>query len=194
MIAAPKARALQFISTKVETNHLDSLAFFQKAGFEPWYTELILSHNGIRQPESNLNFQNYQSEYFEQYVDAIRSSFYDLRSSNDFQPYYCCEKDQVKQEELERNKDRIFVMIQDEKLIGSVTIQEDFIEDVFVAPDYQGRGIGKEVMRFAVNKVIDSTNRPAKLSAIKWNSRALHLYQSVGFGLSKTIHYLRLFQ
>ncbi|NLX94336.1 MAG: GNAT family N-acetyltransferase [Clostridiales bacterium] len=189
-----KANALKFISTKVETNHLKSLEFFQKAGFEPWYTEVIFCHNGIRQPENNLIFRNYQPEYFEQYVDAIRNSFYELRRSNDFQPYYCCEPDRAKQEELERNKDNIFVLFQDEKFVASVTINDNFIEDVFVAPDYQGKGIGKEMMCFAVNKVIDSANSPAKLSAIKWNSRALCLYQSVGFELSKTIHYLRLFQ
>lgn len=194
LIDTSKGSVLKFISTKVETNHLKSLEFFQKVGFEPWYTELILCHNGIRQPESNLIFRNYQSKYFKQYVDAIRSSFYELRRSNDFQPYYCCEHDRAKQEELEHNKDNIFVLFQDEKLLASVTINDDFIEDVFVAPDYQGKGIGKEMMCYAVNKVIDSTNSPAKLSAIKWNSKALRLYQSVGFELSKTIHYLRLFQ
>ncbi|MDD4290635.1 MAG: GNAT family N-acetyltransferase [Clostridia bacterium] len=194
LIDTPQASALEFISTKVETNHSDSLVFFQKAGFEPWYTEYILWHNGTRQSESNLNFENYQSKYFEQYVDAIRSSFYELRRSNDFQPYYCCEKCLEKQEELENNKNNIYVIIKDEKLIASVTIIDNFIEDVFVVSDYRGRGIGREMMCFAVNKVIDSTNSPAYLSSIKWNVGPLHLYRGVGFEISKTIHYLRLFR
>lgn len=185
--------SLRLISTKVETNPLPSLNFFQNAGFKPWYTELILCHSGERQPGNDLVFVSYQSKYFGQYVHALRESFYELRSSNDFEPYYCCEPNQEKQEELEHNKDHIFLLLDGERLAASFVANGDSIDDVFVVPAYQGRGIGKKMMHYAVNTVLDSGKGPAELSAIAWNVKALHLYQSIGFRISKTIHYLRLF-
>lgn len=190
---APESGALRFISTKIETDHARSLTFFEQAGFEKWYTELILCHSGERQPESGLRFINYQSAYFERYVDTIRRSFHELRQANDFEPYDCCEPDEAKKNELERNKDHIYLLLDGERIAASVTAAPGVIEDVFVAPCDQGRGIGRQMMRFALNKAMEGGAGPVRLSAIEWNYRALRLYESVGFRVEKRMHYLRLF-
>lgn len=188
-----RRNTLAFISTKIETNHSQSLAFFRKAGFEIWYTGLTLCHSGERQPASGLRLINYRSEYFVQYIDAIRNSFYELRRANDFQPYYCCEPDEEKKKELERKKNDIYLLMDGSEIAASVIIDADSIDDVFVTPGYQGKGIGKKLMQFAVNRAIDRGNMSVTLSAIEWNTRALHLYESVGFHITKTVTYLRLF-
>lgn len=189
----PERRALRFVSTRVETNHAQSVAFFEKAGFTPWYTERILRHAGERPPVSELAFSNYRCEDFAAYVDAIRRSFYTLRSANDFEPYDCCEPTEAKKNELAQKKDRIYVLRDGDGIAASVTVEPGAIEDVFVAPAYQGRGIGKQMLRFALNKAIDGGAAQIELSAIEWNQRALRLYESVGFHVAKTIHFLRLF-
>lgn len=191
LMDVPERKGLEFVSTKIESDMPRSIDFFTKAGFEHWYTELILSYSGSKPSESKLNFISYTSEYFERYVDALRQSFYELRSSNDFKPYYCCEPNEAKWNELERNKDNVYLLLDGEKLIASVIVNKDVIEDVFVVPEYQGRGISKELLRFALNKAGEYDN--VKLSAIKWNKRALNLYESIGFKTAKTITYMRLF-
>lgn len=193
LLKAPQNIGLKFFSTKIETNHASSLDFFSKMGFEKWYTELIIFHDTERQPENNLEFIKYRTEYFKQYVDTIRRSFYDLRSSNDFQPYYCCEPDESKYNELEQNKDNIYILLDGDKIVASVTVKVNSIEDVFVSPDYQGKGIGKKMMHFAINKAIELGSSQIELSAIEWNKRALQLYRRVGFKNGKTIYYMRLF-
>lgn len=184
---------LQFISTKIETNHTESFDFFSKSKFEKWYTELILFHDRTRQPESDLAFIKYRSEFFEQYVNTIRDSFYDLRKSNDFQPYCCCEPDEAKYNELEQNKDNIYILLDGQKLVASVIVKMNSIEDVFVSPDYQKKGIGTKMMHFAINKAIDCGSSQISLSAIEYNKRALQLYREVGFNIEKEIHYMRLY-
>lgn len=189
----PEASALKFLSTKIETNHAQSLDFFRKNGFVDWYTELILCHSGERQPANDLPFISYSSEYFERYVDVIRHSFYELRKSNDFEPYYCCEPNDAKRDELEKNKDNVYILLDGERLVASVIVNDDYIEDVFVAPEYSGRGIGKKMVQFAINKALDNGSGAIKLSAIEWNKKAVHMYESVGFKTAKTMNYLRLF-
>jgi len=193
LIDGPDINNLEFISTKVETNHTDSLTFFHNRGFEEWYTEQILRYSGERQPESGLQLIKYRSEYFERYVAAIRDSFYELRRANDFKPYFCCEPDEAKRNELENNKGNIYLLLDGEKLVASVTVNEGMIDDLFVAPAYQGGGIGKKMMRFAVNTAIDNGSGNIMLSAIEWNARALHVYEGLGFQIVKSIYYLRLF-
>jgi len=159
-------------------------------------TDLCLdeAYSGARQPECDMEFINYESQYFEQYVEMLRRSFYEMRKCNDFEPYNCCEPDDAKRKELEENKDSIYLLMEDGKLAASVIINKNKIDDVFVVPDYQGKGIGRKLMQFAINKVIDSGNDFVELSAIAWNQRALHLYESVGFNIVKAIHYLRFLQ
>ena len=50
--------------------------------------ELDLIYAGSKQPESNLNFVAYEDQYFEQYAQGLRTSFYELRMKNDFQPFF----------------------------------------------------------------------------------------------------------
>lgn len=190
---SPECGSLRFTSTKVETNIPRSLDFFALAGYEKWYTEFILAYSGERQPESEMKFINYDSCYFEEYVSALRNSFYELRSANDFEPYYCCEPDENKRAELEKNKDSVFLLTDNGEISASVTVNGGFIEDVFVVPAYQGRGIGKKLMRFAVNRAMDNGFAEVKLDAIGWNTRALKLYESVGFRTVAESCYLRRF-
>lgn len=193
LTGARNGAAPRFLSTRIETNHQPSLAFFHHAEFREWYTELILSYCGERQPESRLAFVNYRPEHFERYIRAMQRSFYELRAANDFEPYACCQPDEAKRNELEQNRDCIYLLMDGEKLAASVVVGRSSIEDVFVVPEYQGKGLGREMMQFALNKALDNGSGPILLSAIEWNTRALRLYESVGFRVAKRICFLRLF-
>lgn len=87
---------LEFISTRIKLGEDDATFFYKKLGYEKWYTELALYYHGSEQPISNLKFIQYEDKYFKQYADGLRTSFYELRKSNDFQPYLCCELNEEK--------------------------------------------------------------------------------------------------
>jgi GNAT superfamily N-acetyltransferase len=186
---------LKFISTRIKLDKDDATSFYTKLGYEKWYVELVLYYHGSEQPKSSLNFVQYEDKYFEQYAEGIRTSFYELRKSNDFQPYLCCELNEEKRKEFLDNKENLFLLLNNEKLIASVIVYNNgSIGDIFVLPSYQGKGYGKKSMQFAINKAIEYGGNCISLSAIEWNTRAVNLYQSLGFDIEQTTHYYRLFR
>jgi len=186
---------LEFISTRIKVDKDDETSFYKKPGYEKWYGELKLYYHGSEQPKSNLKFVPYEDKYFEQYAEGLRTSFYELRKVNDFQPYFCCELNEEKRKEFIDNKSNLFLLLDNEKLIASVIVYNNgIIDDVYVLPSYQGKGYGKKTMQFAINKAIENGSNHTSIGAIDWNTRALNLYQSLGFDIVQTTHYYRIFK
>jgi GNAT superfamily N-acetyltransferase len=70
------------------------------------------------------------------------------------------------------------VAIEDGKMVGTCTLLEDEIKRVFVDPEYQGRGIGREMMRTRIAEAKDRGLRSVRLEA-SLVSRAV--YEHLGF-------------
>jgi len=184
----------KFISTRIKVDKDDATIFYKKLGYEKWYGELELHYHGTEQPKSDLQFVLYEDKYFEQYAEGLRTSFYELRKTNDFQPYLCCELNEEKRKEFLDNKDNLFLLLDNEKLIASIIINNNgLLDDLFVLPSYQGKRYGKKIVQFAINQAIKNGSNCISLAAIDWNTRALNLYQSLGFNIVQTTHYYRLF-
>lgn len=185
---------LEFISTRIKVDKDDATIFYKKLEYEKWYGELELHYHGSEQPKSDLKFVLYEDKYFEQYAEGLRTSFYELRKTNDFQPYLCCELNEEKRKEFLDNKDKLLLLLDNDKLIASILVNNNgLLDDLFVLPSYQGKGYGKKIMQFAINQAIKNGSNCISLAAIDWNTKALNLYQSLGFNIAQTTHYYRLF-
>ncbi|MBU3201800.1 GNAT family N-acetyltransferase (plasmid) [Clostridium estertheticum] len=186
---------IEFVNTRIKVDKDDATSFYKRLGYENWYVDLNLYYHGPKQPKSDLKFVPYEDKYFKQYADGLRTSFYELRKTNDFQPYLCCELNGEKRKEFLDNKDNLFLLLDNEKLIASVIVYNNgIIDDVYVLPSYQGKGYGKKTMQFAINKTIENGSSHTSLGAIDWNIRALNLYQSLGFDIVQTTQCYRLFK
>ncbi|MFA9398183.1 MAG: GNAT family N-acetyltransferase [Clostridiaceae bacterium] len=185
---------LESINTRIKVDNDDVTSFYKKLGYEKWYVDLDLYYHGSKQPQFNLKFVPYEDKYFEKYAEGLRNSFYELRKLNDFQPYLCCELSEEKRKEFLDNKENIFLLLNNEEVIASVIVYNNgAIDDIFVLPSYQGKGYGKKTMQFAINKAIGYGCNYISLSAIEWNTRAVNLYQSLGFNIVQTTYCYRLF-
>ena len=51
---------------------------------------------------------------------------------------------------------------------------------------YQGRGYGKKLLLWAINHIRSYTEKPITLTVAQWNRRAVQLYESAGFVISRT--------
>jgi ribosomal protein S18 acetylase RimI-like enzyme len=86
---------------------------------------------------------------------------------------------------------RIWLITADQKMVGYSVIaysfsfeyagRNAFLDELYVAPEYRGRGIGRKAIAF-----IEELARSEKLTALhlevsRSNSRALHLYVACGF-------------
>ena len=52
----------------------------------------------------------------------------------------------------------------------------------------------KKIMQFAINKALENENKHIYIGAIDWNTRALNLYQRLGFDIVQTNQCYRLFK
>lgn len=186
---------LEYINTRFRVDKDDATLLYKKLGYEKWYGEHDLIYNGSEQPKSNLRFVCYEDKYFEQYVEGQRTSYYEMRKAYDFQPHLCCELDKKKREELINNKDHTFLLLDNENLIATVAVDnKGFIDGLFVIPSYQGKGYGRIITQFAINKGINNGNKNIELNVVDGNIRAVNLYRSLGFDIEQTTHYYRLFK
>ena len=81
-----------------------------------------------------------------------------------------------------------FVWIEDGKLVGNVTVQRlhqfpsrYIIANVAVKPRYRGRGIASELMRMALDYIVQQGGRWAMLQVRANNEIALGMYERLGF-------------
>lgn len=70
--------------------------------------------------------------------------------------------------------------------LGSRGCEIDWLEDLFVLPEYQGRGIGTEAIRLAEAQVMTYSDS-LYIEAAARNERAIRLYRKLGYDCLNTI-------
>jgi GNAT superfamily N-acetyltransferase len=114
---------LNLINTEFRVDKDDATLFYKKLGYEKWFGMHEMHYNGSEQPKSEMKFVPYEDKYFEQYVEGLRNSFYEMRKVHDFQPYYCCEFSKEKREELLSSKDNIFLLLVNDNFAASASVK-----------------------------------------------------------------------
>ena len=87
---------------------------------------------------------------------------------------------------------RLFVALDDEKIIGTFALAimdnlahmgatSGLIEDVVVKTDYQGKGVGKQMMKFAIEYCKKYGCYKVALSSNLKREKAHQFYESLGF-------------
>lgn len=112
-----------------------------------------MTYNGDPKEESKLKFVNYEDKYYEKYVQLCADAFYDLRAENDIQPYICSNPSEEDRKNTIKEKDDIYLCIDDnDDIVSTVKIKGGYVDDLIVSKSYEGKGIGQETTKFAINK------------------------------------------
>ena len=124
-----------------------------------------------------------RSENFEEYKKLANDCFYKMRKELDIRPYdgHCFSLAPF--EELSLNT---YLLLEGSAIIAAVSITDTHIENVFVRPDRQGRGLGRMMTSFALAYMQARDAQNIKLTVAKWNKAAIGLYESMGFKITKT--------
>lgn len=123
----------------------------------------------------------FDEKYWLQYKEIYNKCFYEMREALDIKPYdfyYDIEqiKDKVK---------NIFLLINDNIIIGSVGCYKTEIDDLIVNKKYQHKGYGRKLLLWAINYIRTYSSEPITLHVADWNKNALKLYTDNGFVISK---------
>lgn len=134
------------------------------------------------EPEKNLiKCIPFDKKYFDQYMDIYNKCFYEMRKALDIEPYnFLSDYFQIQ----DKIKD-IYLLIIENDIIGSVACYGNEIDDLIVNVDYQGNGYGRKLLIWAMSKIRENNDLPISLHVAKWNDKAVSLYESVGFEVTR---------
>lgn len=160
--------------------------FFNEIGFEYWYSVYRLSYIGAKFDESELCAVKYEDKYYEDKMRLECEAFTPLRRENDIKPYNWYEGSS--KEDIERNrewtleqKDYIDLFFESDEIVGASMVKAAEVDLLFVNPKYQGKGYGRKILEFAVNRGLEQNASGVNLNALASNDSALRLYRSTGF-------------
>ena len=131
---------------------------------------------------SHLQLRNYSALDYKEYKRIYEECFHDMRIAlQRFPIEYCGSR-----EELERKKEEIYILEIDGKIIGSVAIYGNEIDDLVVEKSFQRMGYGTALLRFAVSYLQSNHTSPIILHVADWNQSALKIYLKNSFSIVKT--------
>lgn len=181
------------ISTHFAVDNGDPSPFYRLQGFKKWYGCINLEYKGGLQPDADLEFINYNHDkHFEQYALLRQESFYQLHRDNDIKPYRTS-VNKTTWEFIRGQADRTYLAVDGENIIAATVFSGDCLEFLLVSPAYQGRGLGKKTVQFAINSLLKQGASSVNLCVVIGNDRAETLYSSVGFETVTTYHVYRQF-
>lgn len=151
-----------------------------------------------RQPDNHLTVRPYREEDFMEYYIALGECFTPMRQAMDIPPYNVFEDQSEERiiklkEEMNKNKENIFMFYDGDEWVGSSLLTEEDIDDLFVVPRHMGKGYGRRILQSTINMCLDRKLEHIYLGVVHWNTKARNLYASTGFKEIKSITYMRRF-
>ena len=131
------------------------------------------------QSKSAISLVPYAPEYQKEYKQMYNACYHEMREVLHIKPYDFIQDDSF----FEDGMDSVYLLIEEGILVGSVALKGNEIDDLIVAPEYQGRGIGREILLWALEHI---SKEPIILHVADWNKRAIQLYKNCGFEISNT--------
>ena len=132
--------------------------------------------------ETSLDLRNYQDSDYEEYRTMYNGCFLAMRTALELQPAECC----AGREELARRRSEIWILEISGTLAGSVAVYGNEIDDLVVKGEFQGRGLGRGLVQWALALLESEGGGPAVLHVADWNRRAMEMYRKQGFRIIKT--------
>ena len=129
--------------------------------------------------KSTFSLVPYTSEYQKEYKHMYNACYHEMREALHIKPYDFIQDDSF----FDNGMDSVYLLIKDGILMGSVALKENEIDDLIVAPEYHGRGLGREIFLWALEHI---SLEPIILHVADWNQRAIRLYKSCGFEITNT--------
>ena len=132
--------------------------------------------------QSPLCLRNYSDHDFDEYKKIYNECFFDMRTALQLFPVECCDS----KENLEKKRNKIFILEIDGSLVGSVAIYGNELDDLIVAKEFRRMGYGEALLRYAVSYLQNLDTSPIVLHVADWNQGAIKMYLKNGFSIVKT--------
>ena len=147
------------------------------------FTVYEMTYDKREVPECGIECVPFLEGYLDEYKRIYNECFRPMREALDIRPYDWYSEGR----EVPEDRSGIFLIVEDGELAGSVSIIGNEVDGLFVAEAYHGKGHGRELLLWAMNKIREQNSEAITLHVAKWNSGAAALYESVGCIKSRTM-------
>lgn len=131
---------------------------------------------------SNITCIPFETSYFEEYMQIYNACFYEMRKTLDIEPYNFLST----YEQIASKVRDIYLLVNEDEIIGSVACYGNEIDDLIVNKRYQHKGYGRQLLLWGMNHIRVKNDEPILLHVAEWNQDALRLYQNTGFEITNT--------
>ncbi|MCX2826220.1 GNAT family N-acetyltransferase [Bacillus pseudomycoides] len=178
-----------FVCTYMRVESENPIGFAKKMGFEKWWGSLESVYKGGTFPKADIELIKYEDRFFDQFVKMVQECYYELYEKNDIKPYLAPE-DGVKKYKL-NNKNNVYLVLENEQIVASVTTGEGILDNLMVVPSYQGNGYGRKALQFGMNEMLEEGYEEIRICFLEGNESAERLYTSLGF---KPLHNTQVYR
>ena len=132
--------------------------------------------------KTSIQMVRYSAEYQNAYKQLYNDCYHKMREELDIQPYDFIQDDSF----FESGMENVYLLINNNRMIGSVKIHNAEIDDLIVNCDCQGLGYGRQILLWALEHI---KTEPIVLHVAAWNKKAISLYKKTGFETVSTIQF-----
>ena len=121
----------------------------------------------------------YDPKFKERYRLTYNACYHEMREALGIKPYDFIQDDSFFGEGM----NNVYLLIENDELIGSVALKGSEIDDLIVAPEFQNKGYGRQILLWALENI---KSDKITLHVAEWNRKAISLYEKNGFEITET--------
>lgn len=163
--------------------NIEVIEFVQSLGFKVDMEGYHLVYYRQEAPvisQSDLLEKRYEDSMLDHLVDLFDNAYFQLNKDNGWQIDWYNTNSQffkVNLQERVRNDEFRSFWIGDQ-LVGAYIVNDNYIQDIVVSPEYQNHGYGSEILAHSIRYMIENKNvKKVCLRIAKSNFRAKKLYE-----------------
>lgn len=119
--------------------------------------------------------------YLEEYRKIYNDCFCEMRKALGIKPVNVY----TDSDDLKDRLDNICILLDNSRIIGAVSCYGNEIDDLMVRKASQGKGYGRKLLLWAIQRIRQENKAPITLHVAQWNARAVALYRQMGFAITK---------
>ena len=157
-------------------------ALVKKCGFVPRSSTVVMCYSGEKFDLPPAEIRRYEDRDFLEAYTLSAEAFHRMRVETghrpDSVPYVPDEEDR---KDCLATADERYVYLLDGEIVGCAHIDGAEIDNVAIKIQHQGKGLGKILVKYLVNQIMDQQIGEPFLYCLAINQKAMKLYTSLGF-------------
>ncbi|WBW96290.1 GNAT family N-acetyltransferase [Oceanirhabdus sp. W0125-5] len=158
--------------------------FIYKNGYKQWFKSNYMTYTGGEMTIENHDIVKYEDEYYDECQKVLSESFHKMRLSVGMESTPSLPSEEERQDYKE-NADNIFVLRDNSIIVAVLRLDGDEIDALAVDEKHRGKGYGKALVGYGVNKVLSRGCTKVPLWVVEGN-KAKYLYDKLGFIKERT--------